>query len=53
MVYAYCVNIMCILLQTKINFSNFPVNLSVALFMAYAFHPDNVPSIWCVIYKVY
>ena len=38
MIYASCVNIMCILSQTKINFSNFSVNLWVISFMVYAFH---------------
>ena len=44
----HCVNIISILSQTKINFSNFPVNHSVVSFMVYAFHQD-VSSIWCML----
>ena len=48
LIYASCVNIMSILSQTKINFSNFPVNLWVASYMVYAFPWDNAFSIWCI-----
>ena len=36
MIYASCVNIICILSHTKINFSNFSVNLWVVSSMVYA-----------------
>ena len=39
MICASCVKKVCILSQKKINFSYFPVNLWIASFMVYAFHP--------------
>ena len=50
-IYAFCVNVMCILSRMKINFFNFPVNLSLALFIVYAFHQD-VSSIGIYIFTI-